>query len=312
MEDAPFFSDVADGPADAAAWWVTAEDDIRLRLCAWARQGAANGTVLLFPGRTEYVEKYGRTATELAAHGFATMAIDWRGQGLSDRLLNDRRIGHVDKFTDYQRDVAAMLAAAQKAGLPRPYYLLAHSMGGCIGLRAVMDGLDVRACTFTGPMWGIAMSPVTRTLGGAIAAVSSALGQGHRLAPSTKLETYVSAEPFADNMLTTDPDMYAYMQAQCLQYPELALGGPSLHWLHEALAETLALSRRPSPALPCATFVGSNERIVDLSRITERMNAWPGGTLNWIEGAEHEVLMERPEMRAPLIDAIAALFKDNA
>ena len=303
---------MADGPTDVAPAWVHAREDVRLRLCAWARQDGVHGTALLFPGRTEYIEKYGRTANELAAHGFATMAIDWRGQGLSDRLLEDRRIGHVAKFTDYQQDVAAMIAAADEMGAPGPYYLLAHSMGGCIGLRAAMDGLDVRACAFTGPMWGIAMSPVTRTLGGMFAAVGSALGQGHRLAPSTKIETYVSAEPFANNMLTTDPDMYAYMQAQCLQYPEMALGGPSLHWLHEALAETLTLSRRQSPALPCATFVGSNERIVDLDRITDRMHNWPGGTLEWIAGAEHEVLMERPEIRGPLIDSITTLFKNSA
>lgn len=312
METAPFFDDVADGPDDYAAWWVRADDGLRLRLCAWGRDAATRGSVLLLPGRTEYVEKYGRTASDLAARGFATMAIDWRGQGLSDRLLDDRRIGHVARFTDYQLDVAAMVAAAQAQDLPRPWFMLAHSMGGCIGLRAVMDRDDVTACAFTGPMWGIAMSPVARALGGALAAASTTLGIGHRLAPSTKLETYVKAEPFEDNMLTTDPDMYAYMQAQCLQYPELALGGPSLHWVHEALSETRKLARRPSPDLPCATFVGSNERIVDLDRIADRMKAWPRGTLEWIEGAEHEVLMERPETRAALTDSITALFAGAA
>jgi lysophospholipase len=312
MENAPFFADVADGPADCAAWWVHAEDGVRLRLCAWARAAATGGTVLLFPGRTEYLEKYGRTAADLAARGFATMAIDWRGQGLSDRLLADRRIGHVDRFTDYQHDVAAMVAAAQAQALPRPWFLLAHSMGGCIGLRAVMERDDVTACAFTGPMWGIAMSPVSRALGGALAAASATLGIGHRLAPSTKAETYVKAEPFEGNMLTTDSDMYAYMQAQCLQYPELALGGPSLHWVHQALSETRALARRPSPDLPCATFVGSNERIVDLDRIAERMKAWPRGTLERVEGAEHEVLMERAAMRTPVTDAITSLFTGAA
>ena len=312
MERAPFFDDVADGPAESAAWWVHAADGVRLRLCAWAQSEAARGTVLLFPGRTEYLEKYGRTASDLAARGYATMAIDWRGQGLSDRLLDDRRIGHVARFTDYQLDVAAMVAAAREQGLPRPWFLLAHSMGGCIGLRAVMDRDDVAACAFTGPMWGIAMSPVTRALGGALAAASATLGIGHRLAPSAKAETYVKAEPFEGNMLTTDPDMYAYMQAQCLQYPELSLGGPSLHWVHEALSETRKLARRPSPDLPCATFVGSNERIVDLDRIADRMKAWPRGTLEWIEGAEHEVLMERPEIRAALTDSITALFAGAA
>jgi lysophospholipase len=92
----------------------------------------------------------------------------------------------------------------------------------------------------------------------------------------------------------------------------LALGGPSLHWVHQALSETRALARRPSPDLPCATFVGSNERIVDLDRIAERMKAWPRGTLERVEGAEHEVLMERAAMRTPVTDAITSLFTGAA
>jgi len=43
------------------------------------------GTVLLFPGRTEYIEKYGPAAADFLARGFATVVIDWRGQGLADR-----------------------------------------------------------------------------------------------------------------------------------------------------------------------------------------------------------------------------------
>ena len=59
---------------------------VRIRVGLWHRQGPA-GTVLLFPGRTEYVEKYGRTARLLAARGLATLVIDWRGQGIADRLV---------------------------------------------------------------------------------------------------------------------------------------------------------------------------------------------------------------------------------
>ena len=55
---APYFEDVAGGPAGGKAHWVT------LRMTsAFASgtgpEGKANGTVLMFPGRTEYIEKYG-------------------------------------------------------------------------------------------------------------------------------------------------------------------------------------------------------------------------------------------------------------
>jgi lysophospholipase len=76
LDNAPLYSDVAEGPEGGKAYWVTARDGVRLRVAAWAK--GTKGTVLLMPGRTEYVEKYGRIAGDLAAEGFAMMAIDWR------------------------------------------------------------------------------------------------------------------------------------------------------------------------------------------------------------------------------------------
>ena len=92
--DAPFFRDIADGPGTGRAIWVHAEDGVRLRLGYWPLEGA-KGTVLIMPGRTEYVEKYGRVARELAARGYAAVALDWRGQGLADRLGRVPSVGHV-------------------------------------------------------------------------------------------------------------------------------------------------------------------------------------------------------------------------
>ena len=311
MENAPFRADLADGPDDGQAFWARAEDGVRLRIGLFNRAGGA-GTVLLFPGRTEYIEKYGRTARDLAGHGFATLTIDWRGQGLADRLIGDPMSGHVPDFLDYQKDVAAMIRAASDLDLPKPYFLLAHSMGGCIGLRAVMEGLPVQACVFTGPMWGIQMTDILRVLAWSVSWGSRHIGMDHVYAPSTAPKSYVLTEPFETNKLTNDRDMYQYMIDQTRACPELGLGGPSLRWLHEALKETRELSRRPSPLQPCLTFAGTREEIVDKDRITQRMAQWPSGRLEWIEGGRHEVLMDTRETQLRILDQIARLYHDNA
>lgn len=305
---APLYEDVAGGPPGGVAVWADTSDAMRIRLAAWRPDGPARGTVLLFPGRTEYIEKYGDAAREMARRGYATLAIDWRGQGLAPRLLDDRRIGHVNRFTDYQYDVAAMVEAATAMGLPRPWHLLAHSMGGCIGLRAVMRGLPVETCAFSGPMWGIALSPAMKPLAWVMAHAAPVLGLGTRLPPNASPDNYVQVQPFEGNFLTTDPDMYAMMQRQLAAYPDLGLGGPSLHWLREALSECRQLAARPSPDLPCCCFLGGNERIVDSGAIHARMAAWPNAALELIDGAEHEVLMETPATRARVFDRLAALF----
>lgn len=308
---APIYDDVAGGPAGGAAWWLDTADGLRIRIGCWRPDGAARGTVLLFPGRTEYVEKYGDTARDLVARGFAVLAIDWRGQGLAARLLADRRVGHVRNFTDYQKDIATAVAAAQDLDLPRPWHLLAHSMGGCIGLRAVMDGLPVRSCAFTGPMWGISIAPSLRPVAVIAAYAGSAVGYGGRLMPSTKPQNYVEIQDYADNMLTGDADMYRMMQEQLAAHPDLGLGGPSMRWMRGALRETALLARRPSPDLPCVTFLGTREQIVDGGAIRNRMAGWRNGALDVVEDAQHEVLMETPAIRAAVMDRLEELFAGN-
>ncbi len=309
-QPAPFFADVAGGPPGGSALWVDTPDRVRIRVGHW-RPAAARGTVLLFPGRTEYIEKYGAAAGVLAQAGFATLSVDWRGQGLADRLTDDRRIGHVVHWSDYRHDVDAVVAVARHLDLPRPWHLLGHSMGGCIGLRALIQRLPVQSSAFTGPMWGIAMSTVDRLGSAVMTRVAPLLGLGLKLPPGTSYGNYVEEKPFEDNFLTTDADMYKMMQDQLAAHPELLLGGPSLIWLREALAECRALAALPAPDKPCVTFLGSHERIVDPAPIHARMANWPRGDLVIVPGAEHEVLMERPEIRGPAFDRIIRHFNTS-
>ncbi|WP_298848825.1 alpha/beta hydrolase [uncultured Ruegeria sp.] len=308
LTPAPLFEDVAGGPAGGKAHWLTTSDQKRIRVGHWLPNGKAHGTVMLFPGRTEYIEKYGRTAGEFTDRGFAMLAVDWRGQGLADRLLDDARVGHVDHFTDYQHDVQATLDLANALDLPKPWYVIGHSMGGAIGLRAVIEKGCFAACAFTGPMWGIFFTPVMKPLSRVTAYWGTALGLGERTPPTTTLESYVLSQPFEGNVLTRDPDMYRMMQEQLNAHPELALGAPSNLWLRESLDECAWLMEQPAPETPGLTFLGSHEQIVDRKAIRARMANWPNGTLIEIPNGEHEVLMEAPDVRGPVLDQLASHF----
>ena len=303
---APLFDDVADAPAGGRAVWLTASDGVRIRAGLWDQ--GAQGTVFLFPGRTEYIEKYGRAAADLRARGFATLSVDWRGQGLAARAYADRLIGHVGQFAEYQRDVDALMAFATVQDLPRPWYLLCHSMGGCIGLRSLMRGLPFRAAAFSAPMWGISMAAWMRPVAHVLGRLAGPLGQTHRYAPSTGAQSYVLTAPFQDNVLTTDPDMWDYMRRQLAAHSDLALGGPSMGWLHAALRECAALAVLPAPPVPVITALGTAEKVVDVPPIHLRMAAWPQGRLDLYPGAEHEVPMETPDHRRRFFDACATLF----
>lgn len=308
LQAAPYYLDVAEGPENGAAYWAQASDDVRVRIGVWPRENA-RGTVLLFPGRTEFIEKYARFAGEIGEQDYAVITIDWRGQGLADRLLDDARVGHIGTFADYQKDVAAMVEAAQALDLPRPWHVLAHSMGGAIALRSLIEDLDVLSASFTGPMWGILMSPVMRQLARALYYGTGWLGMGHKLPPTAEYQNYIVASEFEGNTLTNTEDMWNYMKTQVVQYPELALGGPSIHWLGEAMRECQYLMRAHPPSLPAICFVGEDEAIVERDAMRDRMANWPGGSFHVIDNAQHEVLMEGPETRALVIQQMLDLFE---
>lgn len=309
MTDAPLFNDLAQGPDGGRAFWVTTRDGMRLRMAAWPP--GAKGTVLIFPGRTEYIEKYGRTVAEFAKRGYGSVVIDWRGQGLSTRPTPDRMLGSVDDFSNYQSDLEAVLAKTHELGLPGPFYLVAHSMGGCIGLRALTLGLDVKAAVFSAPMWGIRMAAGLAPVARALSRTARAFGQGQRYAPGTTGESYVATSPFLGNVLTRDAETFAWMKHHVAQQPDLALGGPSLHWIGAAMQECTDLARLPSPDLPCLCFLGAEEKVVDPAPIYARMAHWPKGKLEIVPLAEHEIMMEVPATRTRFYDMAAALFAQN-
>jgi lysophospholipase len=305
---APYHATLADGPPDATVVWLK-PGNLRIRAAWWKVDG--KGTVFLLPGRTECIEKYGRAAGDLVARGFSVITVDWRGQGLADRALADRLKGHVRDFREYQDDLDELLAEARRAKLPEPYFMIAHSMGGCIGLRGLLRGFPVKAAVFSAPMWGIVMGAWLRPVAQVVTALAAPLGFGARYAPTTGPEVYLLQSPFEGNVLTTDRDQWTYMRDQIRAAPDLALAGPSLMWLSAALRECAALAAMPAPAVPAITALGTAEKVVDVPPIHLRMAGWGNGQLDLYPGAEHEIMMENPATRSRFFDRATALFEAN-
>ena len=303
---APFFADIADAPPPEAVIWGHAEDGTRLRMAHWPV--GPKGLVAIFPGRTEVIEKYGHVVADLAQAGYGAALIDWRGQGLSDRPAGLPLRGHVGNFAEYQQDVAAFRTLLDQRAGDAPRYLLAHSMGGCISLRALLNGFVARACAFSAPMWGLPVSPALAQTVRLATATLGLAGADMREIPGAGIKFRLWENPFDNNELTRDRAQYDWMQDQVRRHEALRLGAPSLRWLAAALAETRALAQRPAPALPAFCGLGTRELLVAPDAITARMADWPDGTLAEYPGALHELLMEQTETRADFLQRSLALF----
>ncbi len=292
----PFHAEIADAPAGAEAHWLTADDGTRLRAVTWA--AGDRGTAVVFPGRTEFAEKYGRVAGRLVERGFSVAVVDWRGQGLSDRPAANPMRGHVEDFREYQRDVAALLDLVDGLGLPGQRLMVAHSMGGCIGFRTLLERADFGAAIFSAPMWHLQMKAATRELTARFTQLAYMMGFGMRLMPGTRERPTALAVDFESNALTTCRDTFAWCVGQIAAHPELSLGGPSMQWTRAALEEMARLYIAPLPNLPVLTLLGGAESVVSASVIRTQVGQMAQGRLLELPGAKHEIFMERPEILA--------------
>src|SRR6201985_962070 len=68
-------------PDDVVSGTIKTPDGAELRFARWAPPANRKGTVCVFTGRSEQIEKYFETVRDLRDRGFAVAMIDWRGQG---------------------------------------------------------------------------------------------------------------------------------------------------------------------------------------------------------------------------------------
>ena len=119
-------------PEDVVSGTIKTPDGAELRFARWAPPAGRKGTVCVFTGRSEQIEKYFETVRDLRERGFAVAMIDWRGQGHSSRRLRDPRKGYVRDFSDFEIDVETFVQQVVLPDCPPPYFALAHSMGGAV------------------------------------------------------------------------------------------------------------------------------------------------------------------------------------
>src|SRR5215467_3941751 len=127
-------------PSGATTGIFKSSGGMKLRFARWEpTRPPKRGTVCVFQGRGEFIEKYFEVIADLRRRGFAVATFDLRGQGGSERLLSNPRKGHVVAFTEYDRDLAIFIDEIVKPALPEPLIGLGHSLGGNILLRNAQD-----------------------------------------------------------------------------------------------------------------------------------------------------------------------------
>ena len=306
--DASFLNNVFKWPQAANTNYKATTDGIRVRTSFWAANDPV-GTVFVFPGRADYIEKYGGLANFCLSNNLNVIAIDWRGQGLSERLLDDKNIGHIEDFKNYQNDVEVMINEAKDASLVKPWIIFAHSMGGLIGLRTLHDNPVFEKVVFTSPMWGIQMPPILKSGASIIMSLISLIGKMETYAPTTSPETRILNEEYEFNKLTSDIRNFKLLRQQLIQHPDLQIGGPSSAWVSAALDEIEFQIGKEPPITAALCFLGEKEEIIDNLAVREFCKNWDSCDLISIPDAKHDLLMEKKMILHSLFEKLEKFIK---
>jgi lysophospholipase len=273
---------------------VKTPDGVTLRFARWAPPPNRKGTVVLLQGRAEFIEKYFETVRDLQKRGFAVATFDWRGQGLSDRLLAERRKGHVRKFADYLIDLGTIMEQVVLPDCPPPMFALAHSMGAAVVIRACHDGSRwFERVVCSAPMIALP-SRTTMKFGGALARTLRMFGTGSAYVPVRDADA-VGREGFLGNPLTSDPVRFARNSAIVDEDPDVSLGSPTVAWVDTAMRQMKQFAD-PSYAgqirQPMLLVAAGRDDIVSTAAIETFGAQLLAGRHLLVPGAKHEILQE--------------------
>jgi len=295
-----------DAPAGAHSSVIKTADGIDLRFAHWPAEGDARGAILLAQGRTEYIEKAYEWIAAFRARGFHVGAFDFRGQGMSQRLLPNRRAGYVTDFASFQHDYDAAYQAFGGVVGDCPMLVMGHSMGGLATARFTSRRQsELSGAILSAPMLGLGLSPFMSAAARIVSKLAVMTGFGARYAQGCD-DRSGPERGFEGNVLTHDAVRFAQHEKMLAEYPDLTLGGTTYAWLHAGYREMAAVAALPGGWVDVPALVASadEDTVVSNAAIAAFAEANPLVEHVRLAGSRHEPLMEVDAVQSVLWSAI--------
>jgi lysophospholipase len=298
-------------PSNPHVGSILTSDGVTLRYARWRPTARRNrGTVCVVPGRSECIEKYFEVTAELRRRGFAVLVFDLRGQGGSERLLDDPRKGHVDSFDEYVADIDAIAAQVMLPVMPPPYFALGHSMGAAALLLALDRGRSpFERAVILAPLVNLVDLPLPG-LAKATAVGFDFFALGASYVPGGGA-TSMATRPFAGNTLTSDPIRYQKMADLVAAHQQLGLGDPTIRWtlaMFDAFARFRNRDFGRRFSTPTLMVLPGADPLCSTPAAEELATRLRACQVVLVPGARHEILTERDGYRAQFYAAFDAFI----
>lgn len=264
--------------------------------------------VVLVNGRAENLLKWTELAYDFFLSGYDVLLFDHRGQGYSQRLLQDPDKGHLDEFCFYTDDMAKIIAHATALYDYKAQYIVAHSLGALISSYYLANyDHHIKRAVLSAPFFGAPLkSPIRDQL---VLAAMNLFGQGSRYVFG---KTSYKPADLDNNELSHCKTRMKWMNRVNRKFPELHLGGPTFRWVHLCLNAIKGLPKiLPRIEIPVLIFQSERDRIVSNKNLEKLTALLPKGEMDVIAHAKHEILFERDAIREQAIKRILAFFRQK-
>ncbi len=295
--------------------FLTLSDEVRLRYRISVPEGGAlRGSVLLLQGRAENIEKYSEQIERLNQMGFAVFTFDWRGQGLSGRLLSDPHKGYISTFDPYLEDLQAFDEEIWKKQAGKgPRYVMAHSLGGHIALRYMVEReVALDGMLLVSPMFDINTGAWPRQVAELFARAAVITGFEEHYIPGAG--PYVGRVFSEDNLLTSDSKRFSVLPEIIKNNPELALGGPTFGWLDAAFNSMRHIQSKgyvEAVKSPVTVLIGEEDRVISTHSVAQLCKRMANCQHALVKHAKHEIMMEAEPVQQYFWVQVDAVFRQQ-
>ncbi|MEM7680072.1 MAG: alpha/beta hydrolase, partial [Pseudomonadota bacterium] len=270
--------------------------------------------IVCLPGLSEFVEKYFETARNFLERDIGFFVLDWPGQGLSDPISTETNRRH---SAGYDVEIKILKEFIEDHVNPQckgaPLCMLAHSMGGLIGMHLISRSYhDFLCAAFSAPLWGVmAMKSypafAATTLLSTMPIMDYAPGQE---------DWHKGLRDAAPNrVFSKDRKREPVHNQWCLADDRLCMNGITWGWLKETFEATEFLRSKKADyskvKIPVYVGTAGQDTLVDNKKITAISKKLPNAQHLHFDDSFHEILMERDEIRDPFLNMLYEFIEQN-
>ncbi len=273
-----------------------------------------DAVIVCLQGLGEFSEKYFELARWCNDNNLAFWTFDWAGQGKSSRYLDNPQKRHAASFDEDITDLHYLIMEYIKHSSVHPdkgripLAMIAHSMGGNIGLQYIDKHPDIFECAaFSAPMTGLKIfEKFPQSLSYAVSLIANILA-----GKSYAFRNSGWDKESTDTKLSSDPIRNLIHNKWFEKNSDLVTGGVTFGWLNQAQKSCLKVQKSSDITIPSIFGIPENENLVD-SNMTKKIAARirSARIIDYPESF-HEILMEKDSIRSNYLDNVYQLIKEN-